>query len=76
MPTLYGFKDTDAIALGLADFVNKAYHAALERHGKFTIGLSGGSLPKTLGKALKSLPADTFDYSKWWFLSRVFLTTG
>jgi len=65
MPTLYSFKNTDDIAVGLADFIKKAYESALERHGKFTIGLSGGSLPKTLGKALVPLPKSTFDYSKW-----------
>jgi 6-phosphogluconolactonase len=66
MPTLYSFKNTDDIAVGLADFIKKAYESALERHGKFTIGLSGGSLPKTLGKALVPLPKSTFDYSKWY----------
>ena len=65
MPTLYAFKNTDDIAVGLADFIKKAYEHALERHGKFTIGLSGGSLAKTLGNALVPLRKDTFDYSKW-----------
>lgn len=65
MPTLYAFKNTDDIAVGLADFIKKAYGNALERHGKFTIGLSGGSLAKTLGNALVPLPKGTFDYSKW-----------
>jgi 6-phosphogluconolactonase len=59
MPTLYTFNNTDDIAVGLADFVKRAYSNALERHGKFTIGLSGGSLPKTLGKALVPLPEGT-----------------
>jgi 6-phosphogluconolactonase len=65
MPTLYTFKTTDDISVGLADFVKKAYDGALERHGRFSIGLSGGSLPKTLGKALVPLPEGTFDYTKW-----------
>lgn len=65
MPTLYTFQNTDDIAIGLADFIKRAYQSAIERHGKFTIGLSGGSLPKTLGKALVPLPEGTFDYSKW-----------
>jgi len=65
MPTLYSFKTTDDIAVGLADFIKKSYENALERHGKFTIGVSGGSLPKTLGKAILPLPEGTFDYSKW-----------
>ena len=66
MPTLYAFKNVDDIAVGLGDFIKKAYQSALERHGKFTIGLSGGSLPKTLGKALVPLPDGTFDWSKWY----------
>jgi len=65
MPTLYTFKSIDDIAVGLGDFIKKAYDTAIERHNKFTIGLSGGSLPKTLGRALVPLPEDTFDYSKW-----------
>jgi 6-phosphogluconolactonase len=66
MPTLYTFKTVDDIAVGLGDFIKKAYESALKRHGKFTIGLSGGSLPKTLGKALVPMPEGTFDYSKWY----------
>ena len=66
MPTLYTFKNTDDIAVGLADFIKKAYHHAIERHNKFTIGLSGGSLPKNLGTALVPLPEGTFDYTKWY----------
>lgn len=68
MPTLYAFKNIDDIAVGLADFIKKSYECAIERHGKFTIGLSGGSLPKTLGKALVPMPEDTFDYSKWYIM--------
>jgi len=77
MPTLYTFKDTDAIAIGLADFIKKACDSAIDRHDKFTIGLSGGSLPKTLGKALVPLPEGTFDYSKWYILySKHYLQKG
>jgi 6-phosphogluconolactonase len=65
MPTLYTFKSIDDIAVGLRDFIKKSYDTAIERHNKFTIGLSGGSLPKTLGKALVPLPEGTFDYTKW-----------
>jgi 6-phosphogluconolactonase len=65
MPTLYTFKNADDIAVSLADFIKKAYDTAIDRHGKFTIGLSGGSLPKTLGIALVPLPEGTLDYTKW-----------
>lgn len=65
MPTLYAFKSNDDIAVGLADFIKKAYENAIERYGRFTIGLSGGSLATTLGKALVPLPEGTFNYSKW-----------
>jgi Glucosamine-6-phosphate isomerases/6-phosphogluconolactonase len=68
MPTLYTFKDTDDIAVGLGDFIKKAYDAAIERHNKFTIGLSGGSLPKTLGKALIPQAKDVYDFDKWYLL--------
>jgi 6-phosphogluconolactonase len=68
MPTLYTFKGTNGIAVGLGDFIRKAYDAAITRHNKFTIGVSGGSLPKTLGKALGPQVEGVYDFNKWYVL--------
>eukprot|EP00732_Lithocolla_globosa_P005026 Lithocolla_globosa_v1_NODE_4916_length_1340_cov_3.569650.p1 type:complete len:264 gc:universal NODE_4916_length_1340_cov_3.569650:843-52(-) len=58
-------KDTD-IPRALASFVETQSREAVKNNGKFTIGLSGGSLPKTLGAGLSSEPfKSAIDWSKW-----------
>ncbi|EAU92927.1 6-phosphogluconolactonase, partial [Coprinopsis cinerea okayama7 len=47
-PVLLSFADTDALVESLAAFVAKAQKEAIDKKGKFTIALSGGSLPKML----------------------------
>ena len=68
-PNLYAFSDVDRLAIALRTYVLRCQAAALERHNAFKIAVSGGSLPKTLAKALLS-PADgsstdAVDFSKW-----------
>ena len=48
-PILLSFPDKDVLTRSLADFVAKAQHEAIDKRVKFTIALSGGSLPKLLG---------------------------
>ncbi|KAJ3569283.1 hypothetical protein NP233_g5150 [Leucocoprinus birnbaumii] len=43
------FDDSPTLVSSLADFVVKAQKEAVDKKGRFTIALSGGSLPKTLG---------------------------
>jgi len=67
-PNLYSFDSADDLAKNLRTFVIDAQNSSLERHGIFRVAVSGGSLPKTLAKALL-LPStgekDVVDFSKW-----------
>lgn len=62
-PILYSFSTTDNVISSLADFILKAQKEALEKKGRFTIALSGGSLPKML-KGLIGSSAVKWD--KWY----------
>ncbi|KAI0067890.1 6-phosphogluconolactonase [Artomyces pyxidatus] len=61
-PVLYSFPSTGDLSNSLADFILKAQREALEKRGKFTIAISGGSLPKTL-TALIDKPG--IKWNKW-----------
>ena len=61
-PILNTFPSDDALVKSLADFVIKAQKEAIEKKGRFTIALSGGSLPKQLS-GLVDNPAIKWD--KW-----------
>ncbi len=66
-PNLYAFSDTDSLAKSLRKYVLQCQTAGLERHDAFKVAVSGGSLPKTLAKALLA-PGDTdgrVNFSKW-----------
>ncbi|KAI0321119.1 6-phosphogluconolactonase [Amylostereum chailletii] len=47
-PVLFTFPTAQALSDALADFILKAQKEALDKRGKFTIALSGGSLPSAL----------------------------
>jgi len=47
-PVFVSFPSTAELAKALADFILKVQKEALEKKGRFTIALSGGSLPKQL----------------------------
>ncbi|KAA6415613.1 MAG: 6-phosphogluconolactonase [Lasallia pustulata] len=68
-PNLYTFSDTNALAKTLRAYVLQCQTAGLERHGAFKVAVSGGSLPKTLAKALldpgNGGPEDKINFSKW-----------
>ncbi|OCL02928.1 6-phosphogluconolactonase [Glonium stellatum] len=66
-PNLYAFSDTDELAQALRAFVLDAQHIAFERHNIFRVGVSGGSLPKVLAKALleKTNGEGKLDFKKW-----------
>lgn len=65
-PNLYAFSATDELAPSLRAFVLDAQNNALERHNVFRVGVSGGSLPKVLGKALLELDSDDkLSFDKW-----------
>jgi len=65
-PVLYAFKDKDTLISNILIYMQNAQADALKRHGKFKIGISGGSLPANLAKALLGPKAgDSMQWSKW-----------
>ena len=68
-PSLFSFDDTDALAQSLRTYVLQCQTAGLERHGAFKVAVSGGSLPKTLARALlgpsNGSAGDTVQFTKW-----------
>ncbi len=68
-PKLYAFSDIDTLAKSLRTYVLQCQSAGFDRHNVFKVALSGGSLPKTLAKALlaqgSGKPDDSVDFSKW-----------
>lgn len=47
-PVLCAFSDPDALVDALAQFIIKAQKEAVQKKGRFTVAVSGGSLPKQL----------------------------
>lgn len=47
-PVFYSFPEGSQLVDSLANFVVKAQKDAIEKRGKFTLALSGGSLPNNL----------------------------
>jgi 6-phosphogluconolactonase len=69
-PNLYSFEKQEDLVKNLRSFVIDAQNQSLERHDIFRVAVSGGSLPKTLAKALlaegnTSDPKDTAQFGKW-----------
>ncbi len=47
-PVFYSFPSPSKLVDSLANFVVKAQNDAIDKRGKFTLALSGGSLPNNL----------------------------
>ena len=47
-PVVYSFSDTSKLSDSLTEYITKAQREAVEKRGRFTVAISGGSLPKTL----------------------------
>ncbi|KAK2074331.1 hypothetical protein P8C59_008546 [Phyllachora maydis] len=65
---LFSFPVVDSLAPALRAYVLSCQDAGIQRHGVFKVGVSGGSLPKTLAQALLSTPSsegDTVQWDKW-----------
>ncbi|KAE9980497.1 hypothetical protein BLS_008695 [Venturia inaequalis] len=65
---LYTFDKQEDLEKNLRAYVIDAQIQSLERHDIFRVAVSGGSLPKTLAKALLAEPSslkDTPQFSKW-----------
>ena len=68
-PNLYSYSSVDDLAPQLRAFVLSAQNAGIEHHGSFRVGVSGGSLPNTLAKALlapgNGSSEDTVKFGSW-----------
>ena len=53
-PNVIALSTSAELAADIGKFIVTAVLAALARHGKFVVALSGGSLPKILSLALQS----------------------
>jgi len=62
-PILYSFDSSNELSERLAAFIVKAQKEAVVKKGRFTVAVSGGSLPKQLNKLIDN-PAVKWD--KWW----------
>jgi len=62
-PVLYSFPSVDKLNDALAAYITKIQSEAVNKKGRFTIAISGGSLPKTL-RGLIGRPGVTWD--KWY----------
>ncbi|RMX77396.1 hypothetical protein D0867_16633, partial [Hortaea werneckii] len=67
---LYSFASVEnELAPNLRKYILDAQNEAFKRHDVFRIAVSGGSLPKTMAKALlapsNGSPEDKVDFSKW-----------
>ncbi|KAF9572558.1 suppressor of los1-1 [Mortierella alpina] len=60
---IYTFPDVAALSQGLDKYVAKLSDESIKRHGKFTVAISGGSLPKQLSAVLKH--NTSIDFSNW-----------
>jgi 6-phosphogluconolactonase len=69
-PILYSFPSQSVLAEALEAFIIKAQKESIDKKGRFTVALSGGSLPKTLSR-LKDNPAIKWDK---WYTPVCFLT--
>lgn len=61
-PVLYSFATPEALTESLATYITKIQKDAINKKGRFTIAISGGSLPKTL-RGLIGRPGVKWD--KW-----------
>lgn len=61
-PVVYSMETVDEVVSTLAAFVLKSQNEAIEKKGRFTVALSGGSLPKML-RGLIDAPGTRWD--KW-----------
>jgi len=62
-PYIYALPTTAALSAALNAFVEHLSAAAIAKHHRFTVAVSGGSLPKLLSADLRSNP--NVDFSKW-----------
>jgi len=72
-PILVSFPENDVLVSSLASFVAKAQKESIDKKGRFTIALSGGSLPKLL-RGLIGNPTIKWNY--WYVFSFFFISVS
>jgi len=69
LTNVFVFKDNGGLSQHLAKRIVQMSQDAIKSHGKFTIALSGGSLPTILAPGLieqyKGSKDDSIQFSKW-----------
>eukprot|EP01088_Endostelium_zonatum_P004849 TRINITY_DN16205_c0_g1_i1.p1 TRINITY_DN16205_c0_g1~~TRINITY_DN16205_c0_g1_i1.p1 ORF type:complete len:273 (-),score=68.62 TRINITY_DN16205_c0_g1_i1:129-947(-) len=63
LSNVYCFNSKDEISRYLVETIAPLSREAIEQHGKFTVAVSGGSLPAILGAGLKT--NKDINYEKW-----------
>ncbi|KAH7034495.1 uncharacterized protein B0I36DRAFT_223897, partial [Microdochium trichocladiopsis] len=58
---LFAFPDISVVAPGIRSYIISAQNAGITRHGALKVGISAGSLPKTLAQALLAEAASDDD---------------
>lgn len=67
-PNLFAFPTIDKLATTLRTYIVQSQNSGILRHDAFKVAVSGGSLPKTLAKALLAPPNgpdDEIKFAKW-----------
>ncbi|KAI5305574.1 hypothetical protein KEM56_004018 [Ascosphaera pollenicola] len=54
---VYSFAENSDLVANLRQYIFQAQNTAISRHGRFRVGVSGGSLPATLAQALLGEPS-------------------
>ncbi|XP_022753120.1 probable 6-phosphogluconolactonase 2 [Durio zibethinus] len=64
-PELRLFDSSEELSSGLADYVLQVAESAVKERGSFSLVLSGGDIPKRLGKLTKAPFLRVVDWLKW-----------
>ncbi|XVE55401.1 hypothetical protein DITRI_Ditri03aG0155700 [Diplodiscus trichospermus] len=64
-PEMRLFDSSEELSSGLADYVLQVAESAVKERGSFSLVLSGGDIPKRLGKLTKAPFLRVVDWSKW-----------
>ncbi|KAJ8773361.1 hypothetical protein K2173_028538 [Erythroxylum novogranatense] len=64
-PELRLFDSSEELSSGLADYVLQISDSAIRERGYFSLVLSGGDIPKRLGKLTRSPFSKMVEWSKW-----------
>ncbi|KAG9304344.1 hypothetical protein G9A89_019906 [Geosiphon pyriformis] len=64
-PSVLSFSTVGELSVALTDLIVKLSSESIAARGRFTIGLSGGSLPKLLAANLKSKGQEVIAWDQW-----------